>query len=373
MQQLLCGPFQGPPGWQNFLLIDSFPSLYDTLYTDTLHLLNTLDGPFSYKVEFINDSPGNRFLVGTSQTASSVYLTVTPSDNRNNLSWEEHVPWTNTRYVVYRQNAALLFDSIAGVAGTFYSDTNLANGVEYCYMIKSVGGYTGGGFIDPIENFSEEKCGTPIDNVPPCSPLLSLSANCDVQEITLIWTNPNNSCADDVLQYEIYFYAAGSDIGVLLATYTSANDTTYVHANLNVTVGCYQVIALDSAGNRSYDPITVCIDTCHAYSLPNIFTPDDDGNNDLFHPCDQTTGIEFQKLCPPYRNIRDVDMKIYNRWGQLVFKTTDLNILWNGKINNSGGDCPDGVYFYICEVNEIHIDGIRKRTLNGFTHLIRKP
>ncbi len=357
---------------QNFLLIDSFPSLYDTLYTDTLHALNTAGEPYSYRVEFINDSPGNRFLVGTSQTASSVYLTVTPSDNRCNLSWEEHVPWTNTRYVVYRRNAALLFDSIAQVTGTFYSDTNLANGTEYCYLVKSVGGYSGGGFVDPIINFSEEKCGTPIDNVPPCSPELNLSGNCDVLENYLVWNNPNNTCADDVLKYEVYYFAPGSSVPVLLATLNDAHDTTFIHGNLGVTVGCYQVIALDSAGNRSTSPATVCIDTCHAYNLPNIFTPDDNGQNDLFHPCDQTTGTEMQKLCPPYQNIRDVDMKIYNRWGQVVFKTTDLDINWNGKINNTGGDCPDGVYFYICEVNEIHFDGIRKRTINGFTHLVRK-
>jgi len=356
-----------------YTLIDSFPSLYDTIYVDTLHTLNTSDNPYSYKVEFINDSPGNRFLVGSTQNASSVYLTVSPTDNANNLSWEEHVPWTNTGYVVYKQNISLQFDSIASVTGTTYADTGLINGVEYCYMIKSVGGYSGGGFVDPIINFSEQKCATPIDNVPPCPPELTVEPNCLEHENVLVWNNPNNSCADDVMQYQIYFSPGNTDQYVLIATMPTANDTVFIHTGLVTTIGCYKVLAVDSTGNASQDAIKFCVDSCREYHLPNIFTPDGDNVNDLFHPCDETTDLAMQKLCPPYQNIRDVKMRIFNRWGQLVFETTDLNILWNGKIDNTGAECPDGVYYYVCDVNEIYLVGIKTRVINGFVHVLRKP
>lgn len=355
----------------NFLLIDSFPNLFDTIYTDTLHLINTADKPWAYKVEFWNDTPGNRFLVGKSQTASSVFLTVTPSDNKNDLTWESQVPWTNSRYVVYRKNAASVFDSIANISGTSYSDSGLENGTPYCYLIKSVGSYSGGGFTDPIINFSEEECGTPIDNIPPCAPVLSVTPDCILESNYLVWNNPNNSCADDVLQYQVYFTPVGSDVPVLIATITNPSDTTYLHSNLSSTIGCYTVFSIDSAGNKNVTPNTFCVDSCVQYNLPNIFTPGEDGLNDLFHPCDETTDEELQKDCPPYQNIRDVNMKIYNRWGLLVFETTDLHILWNGKINNTGTECPDGVYFYICDVNEIRLHGIRTRTIHGYVHLLR--
>ena len=72
-----------------------------------------------------------------------------------------------------------------------------------------------------------------------------------------------------------------------------------------------------------------------------------------------------------YSDIKDIDIKIYNRWGDVVFKTNDPDINWNGKRNNTGQEVPDGVYFYICTVNEIFLDGIKPRILHGVVQLIR--
>ena len=65
--------------------------------------------------------------------------------------------------------------------------------------------------------------------------------------------------------------------------------------------------------------------------MPNIFSPNGDGNNDLFYV--RGTGIAT------------LDLKIYNRWGNLVFETTDLQSGWDGRFQ--GGECPEGVYFYL--------------------------
>jgi len=46
-------------------------------------------------------------------------------------------------------------------------------------------------------------------------------------------------------------------------------------------------------------------------------------------------------------SIETFEMKIYNRWGERVFETTDINVSWNGKVNNTGATCPEGTYFYI--------------------------
>jgi len=94
------------------------------------------------------------------------------------------------------------------------------------------------------------------------------------------------------------------------------------------------------------------------YELPNVFTPDGDGRNDLFHPF-------------PYRYVRSIDIKIFSRWGLEVFTTTDPDINWNGNTDNTGKELPEGVYYYICRVNEIFIDGDRSRELKGHIQLIR--
>lgn len=68
--------------------------------------------------------------------------------------------------------------------------------------------------------------------------------------------------------------------------------------------------------------------------IPNSFTPDGDGFNDYFGP----TGTDL--------NTSDYSMKIFDRWGKLVFETTDLNKQWNG--SDASGDyfVPQGVYVY---------------------------
>ena len=59
--------------------------------------------------------------------------------------------------------------------------------------------------MTPLINFSQESCAAPYDNEKPCAPDIEISANCDSILNTLSWNNPNLTCADDVLQYKIYF------------------------------------------------------------------------------------------------------------------------------------------------------------------------
>lgn len=66
--------------------------------------------------------------------------------------------------------------------------------------------------------------------------------------------------------------------------------------------------------------------------MPNIFTPNNDGINDFFHPQEMAY-------------IGRAHLAILNRWGQLVFETDDLQLGWDGKIN--GEDCSDGTYFWV--------------------------
>jgi gliding motility-associated-like protein len=107
------------------------------------------------------------------------------------------------------------------------------------------------------------------------------------------------------------------------------------------------------------------------YNIPNVFTPDGDGHNDIFLPCDDETPQKFN--CGAYKNVRDINLKIFSRWGELVFETTDKDIKWNGKKNNNGSDCPDGVYYYTGIVNLIYpYNGKTSNEIHGFITVIRK-
>jgi hypothetical protein len=59
---------------------------------------------------------------------------------------------------------------------------------------------------------------------------------------------------------------------------------------------------------------------------------------------------------------------VFNRWGIKVFESSDPNILWNGKVSNTGSDCSDGTYYYIFTGNDMSDKPYQQ---NGYLTLIR--
>ena len=87
--------------------------------------------------------------------------------------------------------------------------------------------------------------------------------------------------------------------------------------------------------------------------VPNVFTPNGDGTNDLFHV--------------KIKGAKSAEGFIYNRWGQLLYSWDVLNASWDGVAAN-GEKCPDATYFYLIKV----VDKKDKEHLfPGYTLLIR--
>jgi len=78
---------------------------------------------------------------------------------------------------------------------------------------------------------------------------------------------------------------------------------------------------------------TISNNTIRVLKPYNVFTPDGDPTNNTFI-IDGESVAEF-------------NIKIFNRWGERVFESNDINNSWNGKVNNTGTECPSGTYFYI--------------------------
>ena len=360
------GPFKyiirGGGAAQPLVEIDSLSSLTDTIYVH--YNLNTINNPFSYVIDLINDTPGNRFLVGSSQIATTMFLQIEPDDEKLNLSWNVNVPWINDEYIVFRKNEATgNFDSIAMVTENFFTDEGLVNGTSYCYQIMSSGDYQIGGLVSPILNYSQEKCGIPSDLTPPCPPFLEVETDCDVLANILRWTNTDNYCpdTDDTDKYYIWFRPQPSGDFTLLDSTLIATDTTYSHSLPISIAGCYAITAFDFNGNVSGFSNEVCVssDACPLYHLPNVFTPNGDGFNDYWIPF------------PGYAGVERINLVVFNRWGSMVFETNDPAINWDGQNINTNQPCPDGAYFYVCDVFEVTLEGIRNRKLTGSVHIIR--
>ncbi len=331
-------------------------------YTDPL--LNTQDYSYNYRVQlyYTDKISGGFKLVGNSGTASSIYLRLQRGDSSMRLGWAAMVPWSNDTFFVYRKNpSSSVYNFIKEVTGTTtYTDNGLTNDSTYCYYVKSSSHYDDTNITHPLYDSSETVCGTPQDTIAPCSPPLTITAKCNLYLDSIVWSNPDRICpkANKVTSYQIWYSPTeNGDLGPI-ATITDPNDTIFVNSNLTSVAGCYVVYAFDKQGQAS-SINKVCVDNCPIYTLPNVFTPNGDNVNDMFTPLE------------PYRYVKDIDINIYNRWGQVMFHTTNPNINWNGTDQHSGQPCPDGVYYYICTVNEIRLAGIVPITLKGFIEIIR--
>src|SRR5439155_16985702 len=81
----------------------------------------------------------------------------------------------------------------------------------------------------------------------------------------------------------------------------------------------YQLKLVSDKGCTATGSITIYVE--RELYMPNAFTPDGDGKNDIFRiPAGTTILLE--------------NFSIYNRWGQLVFHTNDATKGWNGTINS---------------------------------------
>ncbi len=329
----------------------------DYIVTD----VNTVDTAQTYRVDLY--SAGE--LAAKSNNASSLFITLTPNDNQISVDWEDHVPWINFQYDIYRQTDGTgAFELISTTDEMGYVDTALVNNRNYCYYVVSHGSYMAIEESDTLINYSQQECSQPYDRTPPCPPVLSGDGDCKTFDVNLTWTNPNVECpaTDDALQYNVYFTPVEGGEFELLQTISGSELTSLDLVFDNSIAGCYAITALDSLSpwpdgtivqNESEFSNIICFDNCPVYSLPNVFTPNGDGKNDYFKPF-------------PYRSVESLEFTVFNRWGSIVFQSTDPDILWDGTNKDTGKPVTDGTYFYTCKVFAIRLTGLDPINLSGY-------
>jgi len=110
----------------------------------------------------------------------------------------------------------------------------------------------------------------------------------------------------------------------------TSNATNPIHIYENTGIYWVQLIAISPEGctDTVYKPVVIL----EGVDIPNVFTPDGDGINDVFRIL--SSGLDNYSL------------KIYNRWGNLIFETSTPRAGWDGR-TNAGENVPAGTYYYI--------------------------
>jgi gliding motility-associated-like protein len=106
-------------------------------------------------------------------------------------------------------------------------------------------------------------------------------------------------------------------------------------SNTYTAEGTYTIIQTVSNqfGCTDTASVTIIVEPVSIVYVPNGFTPNNDGLNDGWKPI-----ISY---------VKDYTLRIYDRWGLVIFMTDDVYEEWNGKYGNDGVDVKEDVYVYL--------------------------
>lgn len=308
-----------------------------------------------------------------SRRASSVYLTSVGKPRRVELQWICDVPWRVERYDIYRYNDTLQdFVLVGSTRERFYSDRHLEAEKEYTYRVDAVGTYGSrrlSGYTHNLSNIVTE-LSYPGE---PCRPYaFVVQSNCEPFFNKLVWSfdsayNPfaPNEADNDYLEdcrlsadyFEVYRREPDQREWELIAT---VPENEYTDNEPGSLFSCYRVVSVSDAGLYSEPSREVCTENwdCFVFDLPNVFTPNGDGVNEVLRP-------------RRYRDISEFYIKIVNRWGVEVFKASRPDFEWNGQMYNKGKACPDGAYFYMAEFKARANGRTFKKVQSGSVTILR--
>ena len=330
----------------NLTSLDTVP-VQDTTFLDNAPALNTHGFPHSYKIELIERSGTSASWesVGFSNVGTSTFISATGRNSRVNIAVLQTSPaWITDRFRIYRKlewQSDDYFEFVVETTVPHFLDTDLINDTTYTYRIHAFGRHFDERINDYIlTNWSQKVNATPVIG-PPCRPIIDTLVLLCYPEHQL-WWNPlfDEYCDDFGLTYHIFFSSSRTghfeEIGSRTVPY---------FINSNAFIGCYFVVARNVRNYRSEPSDTACItiqqffDQCMDFELPNVFTPNNDGFNDVFKAMPHSLGHLNMVFT----------IRIFNRWGNQVFESNDMNFEWDGNQSN-GQPAPTGTYFWVVQL-----------------------
>ena len=335
----------------------------------------------SLTVVTINANPS--ITVNSPVTCAGNPATLTPSGGQTYL-WSTGantptltVPGTAATYTVVGTSPAGCIDSaIATVTTTapptvsFISDVQSGCNPVVAHFTADGTGNTGAYYdwnfgdgstatgISAAHDYTDDGCHTvtlTASYYPGCSTTDSIVCMVDVfpQPDAAFYVSPSEI---DILNPNAEFHNASTHSTSWLWNF--GDGTSGISENPAHTypeIGTYTVTLYASGAGDCIDSATnyVVINDISTIYVPNAFTPNGDGNNDIFNI--SSHGISAD----------DFEMLIFDRWGNRVLKTNNLYEGWNGAMNNHGDLVQQDVYVY--KISYKDLKGRHKKLLGHVT------
>lgn len=218
-------------------------------------------------------------------------------------------------------NGAISINAISNSSISYFLDGSATSQISGDFIDLCLGNYT-------IDITDLDGCLTSLNislsaSTPPLASFL-VSDTAGPAPLSVAFTNTSTGASS-------YFWDFGSS-----SSTGQAMDETFEY----LTQGYYTVMMVASE--------LLCADTAYQFisvigtpdiSMPNVFTPNSDGVNDVFRPI-AAGAIE-------------IIGKIYNRWGELIYGWQGINGYWDGYTSPSGQLAPSGTYFYVVTAKDV--------------------
>ena len=207
-------------------------------------------------------------------------------------------------------NAPITFSANGGTAQSSGGFTGLCDTV-YNIVITDVDGCTTSQVVT-LTAPSPPSAGFTVDDTTGLAPLTVAFTNTSIGASSYFWDFGDSSSTGTAMDTSFTFIAEGSYNVMMVAMASSCSDTTYK---------------------------LITVSGIPSITMPNVFTPNNDGVNDVFRPI--AIGAT------------EIVGQIYNRYGQKIYEWWGTNGYWDGYTRPSGQLVPAGTYFYVVTGTDI--------------------
>ncbi|MBA3680157.1 MAG: gliding motility-associated C-terminal domain-containing protein [Bacteroidetes bacterium] len=164
--------------------------------------------------------------------------------------------------------------------------------------------------------------------------------------VASFFTNPGSA---SLMEPTIHFNNTSSSANAYVWDF---GDYTFPNVNSSFAInpdhiysyaGTYQIylVAINTKGCKDTATGTIEITPDMGVYIPNAFTPDNNGRNEVFMPYGYGISEDNYK------------MEIFDRWGELIFTSTEFRKGWDGKVKGTNITGQDGVYIYKITISDL--------------------